>query len=392
MITSLRAGIAAIGGSTWTGGLTIVELLVRAVRTLPVEEQPCLVLVATDRTLPDWPLYMPFADLFDVVLFCGQNRDTAQQTIPGAVIVSADELFAHIDFYFPLNSDVWPDCRAVSWIPDFQHHFLPNLFSAGELAWRDTAFARVAEQARLLVLTSLAVEDDFRRLFPNSPAKTRVLRYSMSPPDEWLAPDPQETQLRYSLPNRFILCSNQFWLHKNHIILFQAIYLLKQAGLPIHLVCTGPTIDYRHPDYFHQVQRYIGELGIDEQVHLLGMIPRLDQIQLLRRCLLAVQPSHFEGLSLMVCECRALGKPILLSNLAVHAEHEYGVLFEKDTPGDLAIKLARLLAVALPGPDLEREALAKQEAASRVRRFARSFCSLALEARSLFALDRFSGK
>lgn len=392
MIRSLRVGIPAVGGSGWTGGITIVELLVRAIRSLPVDEQPHLLLVATDRNLPDWPLYMPFADLFDGFLFCGQNATAAEQTIPGANMIPMDELFTHIDFYFPVNSDVWPGLCAASWIPDFQHRFLPDLFSASELAWRDAAFARVAAKARLLVLNSLEVENHFRCFYPDSPAKTRVLRYSVAPPIEWLTPDPLVTQAKYHLPDNFVLCSNQFWQHKNHTVLFQAIALLKQAGLPIHLVCTGPTQDYRRPDYFQKLQQFIGQLGINEQIHILGMIPRLDQIQLLRRCRFAVQPSLFEGLSLMVCECRSIGKSILLSNLAVHAEHEYGVLFEKNSPRDLAIKLAKLWGITQPGPDYAKESVARQEALASVRRFARTFCTLALEARSLSALDRFLTK
>jgi glycosyltransferase involved in cell wall biosynthesis len=332
---------------------------------------------------------MPFADLFDGFLFCGQNVAAAQQVIPGVIVAPADELFTYIDFYFPVNSDVWPGLCAASWIPDFQHRFLPELFSASELAWRDAQFARIAAEARLVVLKSLAVEDDFRRFYPNSPAKTRVLRYSVDPPEEWLSPDPIEIQAKYNLPDKFVLCSNQFWQHKNHTVLFQAIALLKQAGLSIPLVCTGPTLDYRCPDYYRQLQNYIGELGIADQIHILGMIPRIDQIQLLRRCLLAVQPSLFEGLSLMVCETRALGKPILLSDLAVHAEHEYGVLFDRYSPSDLAVKMVSMLAIASPGPDCAQELAVKAEAASRVRRFGRCFCELALEARSLFNLDHF---
>lgn len=389
MITNLRVGIAAIGGYDWTGGLTIVELLVRGVRSLPFSEQPKLLLVATDRTLPNWPLYMPFADLFDGILFCGQNLKAAKTTFPEATIIAANELFAHIDFYYPVNSDVWPGHCAASWIPDFQHRFFPELFSVTELSLRDAAFARIAKDARLVVLTSLAVEDDFRHFYPDSPAKTRVLRYSVTAPDDWLKPDPIQVQAKYNLPDKFVLCSNQFWQHKNHLTLFQAIALLKQAGLSIHLTCTGPTIDYRRPDYYHQLQNFLREIGIADQVHILGTIPRIDQIQLLRRCLFAVQPSLFEGLSLMVCECRALGKPILLSDLAVHAEHEYGSLFERNNPRDLAIKMVTVLAAAEPGPDLSQERIAGEEAKIRMNRFARSFCDLALEARSLFALDRF---
>ena len=389
MIRNVRVGIAAIGSSKWLGGLTIIDLLVTAVRSLPRNEQPQLLLVASDQTVTDWPLYQPFAHFFDNVLFCGLDPASTEQVLPPFIPVRAEELFNYIDFYFPVNSDVLPGVCSTSWIPDFQHRFLPGLFSEQEQHLRDAAFARIASQARLLVLNSLEVEDHFRCFYPESQTKTRVLRYSVAPSDHWLAGDPHEVQAKYNLPDKFVLCSNQFWQHKNHAVLFRAIALLKQAGINIELVCTGLTQDYRNPDYFYQLWEFATMLGINEQIHILGMIPRLEQIQLLRRCAFAVQPSLFEGLSLIVCECRALGKPILLSDLAVHVEHEYGTLFKRTDPCDLAIKLAKSWLASQPGPDLALESKAKQQAAASVHRFARDFCSLVLEARSLYTLDRF---
>ena len=335
MITEMRVGIPIIGGEYWFAGVTIVESLVKAVNYLPETDRPQLFLVVTDDTLESFSLHQPFTSLFNGIIFVGQNQVDACKIIDSYVhCVSQDELFSKIDFLFPLNSVVWPGRRAGVWIPDFQHRYLPGFFSQAECASRDERFDNIAQLAQLVVLTTHTVEHDFVKFYPSSQAVTRVLAAPFYPVEDWYTGDPSEIQNKYGLPDRFIICSNQFWIHKNHSTLFDAIALLRQAGQDAHVVCTGFTFDYRWPDYFTQIQQKIAELGIADLVHILGLIPRREQVQLIRRSLFAIQPSLFEGLSMLVLECRALGKQIILSDLDVHHEHEYGIYFERTNPQD----------------------------------------------------------
>ena len=39
----------------------------------------------------------------------------------------------------------------------------------------------------------------------------------------------------------------QFWLHKNHRRLFEALHVLAQRGVRPHVVLTGGTLEYRDP-------------------------------------------------------------------------------------------------------------------------------------------------
>lgn len=213
---------------------------------------------------------------------------------------------------------------------------------------------------------------------------TRVLSLRVAPEAEWYAGDPAAVQAKYRLPDRFVLCCNQFWVHKNHRLLFAAIALLRQAGQEVQLVCTGLPDDFRHPGYLQELERYINELGVTDLIHILGQIPRHDQIQLIRRSLFVVQPSLFEGLSLIVEECRALGKPLILSDLDVHLEHEYGIYFKRTNVHDLAAKMAALLAVARPGPDAARETEARLQAEGLAAGYGQAFCRLVEEAVALF--------
>lgn len=386
MITAIRVGIPVIGGEGWLGGVSHMELHVKAVTSLPKDERPQLFLIITSNTLKNFRWYQPFVSLFDGTIFVGQNLAEAVTTVDLPLIhcKNYDELFQKIDFLFPVSFDVLPHRCSAAWIHDFQHRYLPDFFSAQDREGRDAQCQKIAEHAKLIFLSSNAVKKDFLEFYPWSKAITRVLALRIYPEDTWYSGNPLEVQKKYNLPDRFVLCSNQFWVHKNHLRLFQAIALLHQAGQDIDIVCTGLTYDYRCPAYFEKLQQYINSLGISHLVHILGQIPRHDQIQLIRRSLFVVQPSLFEGLSLIVQECKTLGKSIILSNLDVHLGHQYGSYFRTTDSKDLAQKISELLTVSQPGPDDEMETVAKITALESVRNYAQEFCKLAEESQVIF--------
>lgn len=385
MIKNLRVGIPVIGGKGWLGGASHMELHVKAVTTLPKEERPQLFLVIPEDTIDGFDYYRSFLSCFDGIIFAGdQMLAPADAGLPLIYCNSWDEVFSHIDFFFPVSFNVFPGRPAASWVHDFQHKHLPEFFSPQDIALRDSLCRRIAEHSRLVFCSSKAVEQDFRHFYPHSQAVTRVLALRVVPEDAWYDGDPAAVQQQYHLPDRFILCSNQFWIHKNHQLLFKALSILRQTEQDIHLVCTGLTSDFRCPSYMDELGQYINELGIGDLVHILGQIPRHDQIQLIRRSLFVVQPSLFEGLSLIVQECRALGKLIVLSDLDVHLEHEYGISFKRSDAGDLAAKISALLPITQPGPNSEQERLAKLQSVSATTRYAKEFCRLVEESQQLF--------
>jgi len=386
MITQLRVGIPVVGGKGWLGGVSHIELHVKAVCSLPKNNRPHLSLIVHEDSLDNFVCYRPFVHLFDRILFFGQNTTVAVNKIdlPFLHCPTWEDLFTKVDFYFPVSFNVLPDRCAASWIHDFQHKHLPNFFSARDIELRDELCRRIAEHSKLVFCSSHAVEKDYWRYYPQSQAQTRVLALRVLPEEEWYEGHPQVIQQTYELPEHFILCSNQFWVHKNHRCLFEAIAQLRQSGQEIHVVCTGLTSDFRSPGYFQELTEYILQLGIEDLIHILGLVPRADQIQLLRRSMFVVQPSLFEGLSLIVQECRALGKTIVLSDIDVHLEHEYGIYFEHGNSQALAQKISDLLPVSQPGPDLRREKEAKMQASGLAMIYGQQFCRLAEDALAIF--------
>ena len=388
MISNLRIGIPIIGNSAWLGGVYYIESIIKALSVLPANERPKVFLIVAEHNFNAIDLHKEILPLIDGILFVGRDAALAKSVLPQSFIHcrSEQELFSQIDFYYPVLGDVFGNACSASWIYDFQHVHLPEYFSAAEIQRRNNGFQRIAQHAKLVVFSSRDSENDFKKLYPYSKSVTRVLHFHTLIPDEWYAPDPQEVQKKYNLPDEFLLCSNQFYTHKNHMRLFEALSDLYKTGRGKPLVCTGPTMDPRTPDYFRKVEQKIQDLGIKDYVHILGVIPREEQLQLMRRALAVVQPSLFEGWSTVIEDARTLGKTMVLSDLAVNYEQapKYAVYFDRHDASDLARKIASLLLDLKPGPDPVREQQALAEAKELVKQYAQQFCCIAVEAQSLF--------
>jgi glycosyltransferase involved in cell wall biosynthesis len=193
---------------------------------------------------------------------------------------------------------------------------------------------------------------------------------------DWQRGEPDAVRRKYGLPEKFLIFPGQFWKHKNHLTLFRAIRLLQERGLnDLVLVSTGYQHDYRFPEYAAELQDFLSANEMKSSVRTLGLIPREDQVQLMRAAAAVVHPSLFEGWSTVVDEAQALGKVVFASDIPMHREQlrEHMHLFASTSAEELAELLARHWDELKPGPerDLEAETAIQHEA--RIRDFGRRF-------------------
>jgi glycosyltransferase involved in cell wall biosynthesis len=284
---------------------------------------------------------------------------------------------------------IYPTCAArpgpskpvaIGWIYDFQHKYLPQFFKPWEIKERETGFVNIAQKTQTVVVSSKTAQDDLAEFLPWASGKSRVLSFRSSCQEFWYSHDPLQIQQKYSLPDRFFLVSNQFWQHKNHLIIFAALRILRGKDIHPTVVCTGQLLDYRDPSYSDRILRTISENGLHNQVYLLGLIPKQDQIALTRRCVAVIQPSLFEGWSTLVENARALGKTLILSDIPVHLEQNprYSIFFKHNDAGDLATHMESVWNSKSPGPDLKKEDEAKSENRELMLEFGRQFASIAI--------------
>jgi glycosyltransferase involved in cell wall biosynthesis len=257
----------------------------------------------------------------------------------------------------------------VAYLPDCQHRRLPQFFSAREIIARDDQYSRTLSTANVVVVNSREAKRDLLAMFSPFPSKIVSLPFSAAPEEAWLAANDDSVLSRYSITTPFFLCSNQFWIHKNHKVIFDAIFLAQQEGRKLNFVFTGAMDDYRHSTYVSTLLEQVRELGIAEHCRFLGLIPKIDQIQLMKLAVAVVQPTLFEGGpgGGAIFDAISLGRPTIVSELPVNREIEEYVscYFDPASPRQLLDGIVKV-AASSPRP-VGADAL-RQAGAERRRR------------------------
>jgi len=136
----------------------------------------------------------------------------------------------------------------------------------------------------------------------------------------------------------------------------------------LNLVMTGDTSDYRDPQHLQRLKDLMAELRISDRCRIVGMIPKLDQIALLRGAEMLLQPTHYEGGpgGGSSYEAAGLAIPAILSDIAVNLEAR-GDTVRFFKLGD-ADDLARQMRAVLDAPRVRIDAdTAMQRSQQRLR-------------------------
>jgi len=282
---------------------------------------------------------------------------------------------------FPANallSSKYSKTKLICWIPDFQELHLPEYSSWVDRARKQLAFKRMTKVADRIVLSNEFSYQDACRLAPNYHHKFAILPFTMHLGKDWRLPDPLETCKKYDVPDDYLMFPSQFWKHKNHATLFKALFILKLKGMKANMVCTGVFNDPRFPDHCKELRTFIDDNGLQNQIQILGLLPREDQVQLMRQARAIVQPSLFEGWSALLEDCRSLGKTVFVSDIKMHRDQkpDDAIFFDPKSPEQLASLIEEHWSVLPSGIDVGREEIGERLNINNLKNFASKFSEI----------------
>ena len=210
----------------------------------------------------------------------------------------------------------------IVYIPDLQEEYLKELFSVEEILSRRKRNRYLFNVAKHAFVTSNTVKKDIDRFYDSPDIKYHILPcLPMLSEEYW---DTSYVELnKYKLPQDYYLVSNQFWQHKDHLTVFKAAnHIVNELKQNIHIVCTGLMEDYRNVNYIQLLKRYLDDNNLWENIHLLGFIPRSDQLEIMKRSYAVIQPTLFEGGAggFSAQEAISIGKRIILSDIEINKE------------------------------------------------------------------------
>jgi glycosyltransferase involved in cell wall biosynthesis len=343
----------------WIAGSYYILNIIHALNTLPEKEKPKICILCKIKADFDYVLKeTAYSKLEYLTILEGKYSfweriiNKAFRLLTGANKINK-QLPDSFDMIFPYRDEKFfskiDQRHKVYWIPDFQEDYFPYFFSDDEFVYRKQYQIYVAVMTKKVVFSSESAKKDFHRLYEYSKCKTYVLPFAVTHPDLTKL-SIEVIKKKYSIDQEYFISPNQFFIHKNHIILLEAIKILKEEGFEVKVLFSGKETDYRQPEYFENLKSFVKEHYLENQVRFLGFIPREDQLMLMKYSIAIIQPSLFEGWSTVIEDAKALNKFIIASDLPVHHEQlKQNVTFFN--PKDKEDLMKKMLLVMQQLPD-----------------------------------------
>lgn len=385
----IRVGfILTNNGNGWVGGVNYLSNLLHAIAKVTDRQIEPVLIVSPSTPAKALEIFPPW-QVLRTLLADGQHYGSRLARKLGERLLGRDVLMER--FLIQHGIDVLSHSgqlgrRArvptIGWIPDFQFRRIPAFFQPSELAVCERGCRRISKQCTTVLLSSMDAQHDLAQFDPAAVLSSRVLHF-VSGFAGGTMPVVEESILRdrYDIDRTYFHLPNQFWAHKNHRVVIDALALLKARGREVIVLCTGHTADHRWPGYFDELMHHAQEEGVTDCFRVLGLVPYEDMVGLMLHSAGVVNPSLFEGWSTTVEEAKSLGVAMVLSDIAVHREQnpERGFFFDPKMPASLADALETVLACNDSHTNFRLQMKAKECVSERFIAFGTNYQQITLE-------------
>lgn len=343
----IRVAISAyLRGNDWLGGMNYFRSLVNALRKYPGPDEIAVTLLTNqpekfgDQTTGNIEImHAPWLDAM------GRSEYFLNGVIKTTGLINP-MLYRYaktsaIDLITHSTVGLFNACPTLFWMPDFQHCYFPNYFSPYERARRNRN-VRISLRTGHILFSSHSAVADFRHFFPNlHSVQPHVLQFTPLMDDSEKSLTRHELEFKHNIQGDYLFLPNQFWQHKNHMVVIEA---LRRLPATFQVVSTGALSDSRSNSHIREILARIDQYSLEKRFRILGVVPRADLLGLMRHALCVINPSFFEGWSTTVEEAKYLGKRLILSDIAVHREQDPAdaIFFSPFDPDELAHAMARV--------------------------------------------------
>jgi glycosyltransferase involved in cell wall biosynthesis len=204
--------------------------------------------------------------------------------------------------------------RTVLTVHDLSFMRFPECSSAPLLEYLMRAVPRSVARADMILADSESTRQDLIELLRVPEERLRVVYAGVEPrfqPQRDSA-NVQAVLSRYGIRVPFVLGVGTLQPRKNFVRLIRAYGLLKRGkGLPHSLVIAGG-----RGWLYEEILRTIDELGLQQDVQLVGFVADEDLPALYSAASVFAYPSLYEGFGIPVLEAMGCGTPVVTSNVS----------------------------------------------------------------------------
>lgn len=212
----------------------------------------------------------------------------------------------------------------MTFIPDLQHLIQPEFPEVGDkyvFPRREKHIRNLVKHASLLITDSETGREDVLYYYHKYlPATTpvEVLPYRLS---KNLSPDLSEDAVRevikkLKLPERFFFYPAQFWEHKNHQRIIEAIILLnRRYRLDARVVFCGSTSGKYRSECIKKLKKMVNRYELEDKVLFFGYLSDTEVSALYKKAVALVMPTFFGPANIPVIEAWAMDCPVIYSDI-----------------------------------------------------------------------------
>jgi len=209
-------------------------------------------------------------------------------------------------------------------IHDVQHRLqpeFPEVSANGEWEWREYLFRNGTRYATIIIAESEVGREDILNLYGPyglTPDRVKTLPFlpSYYPGLQGMESEQRRVADVYDLPEGYLFYPAQFWPHKNHARLVQALALLqREHGLKIPIVFSGFYAGEIREATYNYVMKLAHQLGVQDQIHYIGYVPDEDMPGLYAGALALAMPTFFGPTNIPTLEAWAFNCPVLTSDV-----------------------------------------------------------------------------
>lgn len=250
----------------------------------------------------------------------------------------------HCDLWIFPSQDGWsyqvPVPALVS-ILDLMHRYerqFPEVSARGEYFLRERHYRNICRWAKGILVDSEVGKQHVVESYGVAPERVHVLPY-VAPESVSSCKAPENFDARYQLPEKFIFYPAQFWEHKNHKRLIQAVGRLKESIPDIKVVLVGSK-----KNAYPSAVRLAEDLNVSRDVIFLGYVPDEDLPEIYRRARALIMPTFFGPTNIPPLEAFAIGCPTAISGIYGIPEQvgDAALLFHPESVTEIAEGIRRL--------------------------------------------------
>lgn len=271
-------------------------------------------------------------------------NNTVKQNYPKIKFISSSDSNLKNFIVFPLL-DISPKYikNAIYFIPDIGHKELKQNFNLVIRFRRYIQIRLILSFSKNVLVNSMYIKNKIMESYKN--IKTNIY----SAPFYGFIPDFEKKVLNKNFKNKFtnkdyLIVSNQFWAHKDHITAIKAVELLnKTLDEKVNLICTGFMYDYRGNHHTDSIYRYVEDNILKEEIIFTDFLERSELLNLIKNSIGLIQPSFYEGGpgGFSTADAIALNKRVYISDIEINKEIEDNkvIFFKNQNEKDLFDKL-----------------------------------------------------